>query len=544
MYAVWCLEEPFHREFESTGRRYGYDLLLGLLCGSRGRFSMSQQNGIGPNSTGSSPLPPAVASGVQPAHSSAEEQGLVELRQWFAANRFPALVLECLIASDIGVQDVLDLGCLGDEELQRAGMSPIQLKRFAVLQHQMNGAHHNPPTISKLAQNLDDIRRGFASGKITSSEASYMAKGVTGDLARLTGTDPVGLFETFAATCKVVPQVVSFIPAGPLNVKVSCPGESDRFIQTDSSGKIDVTDFPSQCSLQAMTQTRPPIAVGIPLPLVLPLTAETTVNLPAISVQSEFKSTDKPLCNCKTTANFVTADNSTTVQISTTTDDRGAVNMVLPPGKISDLLAISDDGTVAVAAQSVEVPARDVNVPPQPVQCIFSQKSSKITFLNYCRGNRVAFLGDVSGSMGEDGNGKDKRIDVLKRTLSNAVDEVLQSDSTKTVSLCAWNSSQNWCQSKCWLSAADKDGAKAWIQELQAKSGTSMEPAILEAVRLDKVSDIVTLCDGEFTDFNFDAIARYHQEVRFHFVAIGDAAATKQMQQMANVGRGYFQHER
>jgi outer membrane receptor for ferrienterochelin and colicin len=33
-----------------------------------------------------------------------------------------------------------------------------------------------------------------------------------------------------------------------------------------------------------------------------------------------------------------------------------------------------------------------------------------------------------------------------------------------------------------------------------------MEPAILEAVRLDKVSDIVTLCDGEFTDFNFDAI--------------------------------------
>ena len=521
----------------------------------------------GPNSTGSSPLPPAVASGtapalhalqspvceVQPAHSSAEEQGLVELRQWFAANRFPAQVLERLIASDIGVQDVLDLGCLGEEELQRAGMSPIQLKRFAVLQHQMNGPHHhNPPTISKLAQNLDDIRRGFASGKITSSEASYMAKGVTGDLARLTGTDPVGLFETFAATCKpavpqepkVVPQVVSFIPAGPLTVKVSCPGESDRFIQTDSSGQIDVTDFPSQCILQPMTQTRPPIAVGIPLPLVLPLTAETTVDLPATSVQSMFQSNDKPLCNCKTTANFVTADKSTTVQISTTTDDRGAANMVLPPGRISDLLAESDDGTVAVAAQSVEVPPRDVDVPPQPVQRLFTIKSSHIPFLNYCRGNRVAFLGDVSASMGENGNGKDTKIDVLKRTLSNAVDEVLQSDSTKTVSLCAWNSSQNWCQSKCWLSAADKDGAKAWIQGLQADGNTSMEPAILEAVRLANVSDIVTLCDGKFTDFNFDAIARDHPEVRFHFVAIGDAAATEQMQQMANVGRGYFQHER
>jgi hypothetical protein len=252
---------------------------------------MSQQQRIGPNSTGSSPLPPAFASGsapalhalqspvceVQPAHSSAEEQGLAELRQWFAANRFPAQVLERLIASDIGVQDILDLSCLGDEELKRAGMSPIQLKRFAVLQHQMNGAHHNPPTISKLAQNLDDIRCGFASGKITSSEASYMAKGVTGNLARLTGTDPVGQFETFAATWpvvpqepdvlpEVVPQVVSFmigclIPAGTVTVKVSCPGESDRLIQTDSSGKIDVTDFPSQCSLQPMTQTTPPIAV-------------------------------------------------------------------------------------------------------------------------------------------------------------------------------------------------------------------------------------------------------------------------------------------
>jgi hypothetical protein len=307
---------------------------------------------------------------------------------------------------------------------------------------------------------------------------------------------------------------------------------------------MDVTDFPSQCSLQPMTQTRPPIAVGTPLQLVLPLTAETTVDLPATSVQSMFQSNDKPLCNCKTTGNFVTADNSTTVQISTTTDNCGAVNMVLPPGRISDLLAESDDGTVAVAAQSVEVPARDVDVPPQPVQRIFSQKSSQIPFLNYCRGNRVAFLGDVSGSMGQDGNGKDTTIDVLKRTLSNAVDEVLQSDSTKTVSLCAWNSSPLWCQSKRWLSAADKDGAKAWVQHLQADGGTSMEPAILEAVRLDKASDIVTLCDGEFPDFNFDAIARSHPEVRFHFVAIGDAAATEQMQKMANVGRGTFQHER
>jgi hypothetical protein len=193
-----------------------------------------------------------------------------------------------------------------------------------------------------------------------------------------------------------------------------------------------------------MTQTTPPIAVGIQLQLVLPLTAETTVDLPATSVQSMSQSKDKPLCNCKTTGNFLTADNSTTVRISATVDNCGTVNMELPPGRISDLLAESDDGIVAVASQRVGDPARNVDVPPHPVQRIFSQKSSQIPFLNYCRGSRVAFLGDASGSVGQDGNGKDKRIDVLKRALSNAVDDALQSDPAKTVSLCAWNSSPLW----------------------------------------------------------------------------------------------------
>lgn len=488
---------------------------------------------------------------------SSNQQSLAELRQWFAAHRFPAQVLDRLIASDIGVQDVFDLAYLNDEELQRAGMSPLQLKRFAILQHTMHSVH-NPPTISELAQNLDDIRKGFTCGQIIRSEADYMAKGVTADLARLSGTDPNGLFAVFAETLgpiadvseepitlpDVVPQVVSFIP-GPVTVKLSCPGEEDRFIQTDSSGTIDVRDFPSRCTLQPMTQTFPPIVVGTPLQLMLPLKAERVVDLPATSVQSMFQSDDKPLANCKATGFFVTADNGTTVQISTTTDNHGALNIVLPPGRISDLLAESDDGTVAIAAQSVEVPARDLDEPPQPLQRIYSQKSSQIPFLNYCRGNRVAFLGDVSGSMCKDCNGRDTRIQVLRRTLSNAVDEVLQPDSTKTVSLCAWNDQTNWFQSKRWLNAADKDDAKAWVEQLEEDGQTLLEPAILQAVQLEKVSDIVTLCDGEFDEFDFDAIVRSYPEIRFHFVAIGDAADTEKMEKMASKGkRGFFQHEK
>jgi hypothetical protein len=157
----------------------------------------------------------------------------------------------------------------------------------------------------------------------------------------------------------------------------------------------------------------------------------------------------------------------------------------------------------------------------------------------------VAFLGDVSGSMCKDCNGRDTRIQVLRRTLSNAVDEVLQPDSTKTVSLCAWNDQTNWFQSKRWLDAADKNDAKAWIEQLEEDGQTLLEPAILQAVQLEKVSDIVTLCDGEFDEFDFDAIVRSYPEIRFHFVAIGDTADTERMEKMASKGkRGFFQHEK
>ena len=486
---------------------------------------------------------------AQPATGSVEDQHLVELKQWFASNKFSARVLERLIASDIGVQDVSDLACLGDEELQQAGMTPIQLKRFAVLQHKMNGANVLP-TIPQLTENLNHIRQGFIGGKIPRAEAEYMGRGVTGDLARLTGTDAVVFFGMFVATLdptpavSKVPQVVSFIPAGPVTIKVSFPGESDRFVETDNSGILDVKDFPSQCSLQPMTKTRPPIPVGIPHQLELPLTAEKTVDLPATSVQSMFRDCDKPLSNCKATGKFVSAGSSTAVQISATTDDCGTLNMVLPPGRISDLHAQSDDGKVKIAAESVDVPVRDLDLPPQPMERIFSQQSSRIPFLNRCHGKRVAFLGDVSGSMQEDGNGKDSKLVVLQRTLSDAVDEVLAPNSTKTVSLCAWNHETKWFQSKRWLSAADKVGAKGWIQHLDADGQTHMGPAIMEAVRLERVSDIVTLCDGDFEDFDFDTVARSNPEVRFHFVAIGDQAATGEMMKMATKGRGVFQHER
>lgn len=151
----------------------------------------------------------------------------------------------------------------------------------------------------------------------------------------------------------------------------------------------------------------------------------------------------------------------------------------------------------------------------------------------------MAFLGDVSSSMGQ-GN----KLDVLKRTLSSAVDEVLAPNSTQTVSLCAWDSSIEWFQGKRWLSAADKTAAKSWIQGLRERGGTEMQPAINDSTRLKDVTDIVTLCDGAFVAFDFESIARSHPEVKFHFVAIGPQAATGKMEEMARQGKGFFQHEK
>ncbi len=62
------------------------------------------------------------------------------------------------LLEDPGVSDFLDLAVLCDEELQKAGLSPIQLKRFAVLQHKMN-APNPSQSIIQLSMKQEDIIR-------------------------------------------------------------------------------------------------------------------------------------------------------------------------------------------------------------------------------------------------------------------------------------------------------------------------------------------------------------------------------------------------
>ncbi len=221
---------------------------------------------------------------------SVEEHQLLELKQWFTTHKFPERVLDRLL-HDPGVTDVLDLAVLCDEELQKAGFTPIQLKRFAVLQHKMNDPNPSP-SITQLSMKRDDIRREFIAGRFTREEAENYGRAVNAELALAIGphVNSAELFEFFvksldpkpaASQILEVPQVVTFVPPGLFTIKVSRQGESDRFLQTDSNGKLDVKGLPSECSLQPMTHTEPPLPLGKPATVKLPLVAEKTVDVPA-----------------------------------------------------------------------------------------------------------------------------------------------------------------------------------------------------------------------------------------------------------------------
>lgn len=487
-----------------------------------------------------------------------DDQNLVELKKWFKENKFSEDVLRRLMIHP-GVQDVMDLACLNDEELQQAGLTPIQLKRFALLQHKMNDPNERP-TINQLSQMLEDVRKQLRSGVISREAADYITKGISSELARETRTDASGLIEIFLANLDPsppvpvpppvpppvplvpdVPQFVSFTPEGSFKIKISRPGEKDQIVETDSTGRLDLKGLPlsSAFTLQPMTNTEPPLLLGATVQMQLPLTAAKTVDLPASTVRPIFQDQDIPMACCQGQGEFVEPSGST-AKFSATTDKDGSFNLVLPAGTISRMHVRSDDGKVTVAASSMSVESRVPGTSPVTLRTIWSQKGSKIPFLKHCRGNHVAFLGDTSGSM--DGEG----IELLKRSLHAAVEDVLVPLSTKTVAFCAWNSSTEWFQNKRWLTAADNDAIKRWIGQLKADGGTTMRPALEEAILLRDVSDIVVLCDGKCENFDFDAIRKRCPKIDFSFIALGASADWQKMQKMAHAAgsQGFFYHEK
>lgn len=110
-----------------------------------------------------------------------------------------------------------------------------------------------------------------------------------------------------------------------------------------------------------------------------------------------------------------------------------------------------------------------------------------------------------------------------------------------------------------------------WISDLVAEGYTDMRYALEEALRTyPQASDIYVICDGDISPFcleggkvpkeevprpasaechavkqpyfntNFVAFRKRYPKQRFHFVALGDDADSKSLQQMAVIGGGNF----
>jgi len=200
-----------------------------------------------------------------------------------------------------------------------------------------------------------------------------------------------------------------------------------------------------------------------------------------------------------------------------------------------------ESGKILKPRDEIKVPARssDLKLDSVPIVSVISSGGTKLDLIQEC-GTHIAVLGDRSGSMGAAGH-----MDLLKRTFQAAIDDVHKLG--RNIALCAWDDQLDWFDGKKdWVNKKKYPAAMKWVQALGARGGTQMKPAVNEAASLPNVSDIVTLCDGDFDDFtisSFKAFADNFPRLRFHFVAIGASSDTSKMSQMARDGRGVFFQE-
>lgn len=249
-----------------------------------------------------------------------------------------------------------------------------------------------------------------------------------------------------------VPQVVTFSPPGLCNIVVTFDnGRRPERIQTDSSGQFDVKQFGrTGCSFQPMSLTEPSFPLGSTFRLQLPLVKEETREVEACVAKPYFKHRDQPMSGCEATGIFRHAD-GTMSTFSEHTDTQGCLPLLLPHGCITECRALTS--VIAVNGRDrvqVVVPIeRPLVVPPRAAgsnaksatyTCTAAKESSRIEFLNFCKGNRIIILADVSGSMAG------QKLQVLKRTLVKALDEV--PNPRQSIAIQAWSTSTEWFRSK------------------------------------------------------------------------------------------------
>jgi hypothetical protein len=486
----------------------------------------------------------------------------LELKRWFTNHKLPLEVLERLIV-DPGVVDVEDLSVCSESELQQAGLTRAQMRRFTMLQHQMN-CPEDQFNIPQTTKRLDEIKREFTAGRLDKQTSEFMCKGLVDGLARASHVDSRSLFDLFAnffepvqpcndaSAAKVLKQealdILQLQPPGIWQIHATNSDKPSEVvvIRSNAEGKADMSSLSSgKWGIQIMCDTVPPLpckstAIAITRPAT---SSPVPIQVKAVLTNTSFPCEEKHIADQDVTGKFIDA-HGTLVAISGKTDASGKFERPFPPGQLD--IHTCRDGKVIGPKQPIQVP--DVEPSPdgsQPVIdtiLIDQQSNFQLDVLKHVRGGSIAILGDVSGSMS--GPHNSPNIDLLKKTLNSAIEDVLENGPSKKLYLAAWSHRQFWYSKKSCVTKETRADAHKWVDALRAQGENDMKSIIDQAVMIPEISDIVVMCDGDISPFSVSSFqqyaAKYKTTMRFHFVTIGQHASTADMAAMAQDGNGFW----
>ena len=153
------------------------------------------------------------------------------------------------------------------------------------------------------------------------------------------------------------------------------------------------------------------------------------------------------------------------------------------------------------------------------------------------RGNRFAYIVDVSGSMGG------KRIETLRRELGNSIKGLLENSQFVVVQFddnaSIVGERQTWTDG----TVSGKRTAEAMINTLNPGGGTNPLPAVEIVFKLRPRPDaIYFMTDGEFPAGTLEEITRLNKTLRIpiHTICFGSQAGQDAMRKIAQVSRGKY----
>ncbi len=163
------------------------------------------------------------------------------------------------------------------------------------------------------------------------------------------------------------------------------------------------------------------------------------------------------------------------------------------------------------------------------------------------RGNRFAYICDVSGSMdlGVGGDGQTRRIDLLKAELDRSIRGLLEASRFNVVFFSTGSVAMG--DRRDWMNATDpnKKWAREMIQKIRADGATEPLPAFKLVFTLRPRPDaIYFMTDGEFDEANIAEIARLNAEYRIpiHCISLISREGEPLLKKIADQSGGSYKH--